>query len=104
MPFAFIYQSNSIFTSHATSFESARCHKFSPLHVSEALEWVLGFACSLHIQCTSARGGKDTERDYVLLKEKSVSQGAMVIHLIPLYLSVPQDTWKYIVFEITRSF
>lgn len=34
MPFALIFQSTSIFTSHATSFESAQCHKFSPLHVT----------------------------------------------------------------------
>lgn len=61
---------------------------------SEALEWVLGFACSLHIQCTSASGGKDTEREDVLLKEKSVSHGAMVVHLLPFYLSVLQDMWK----------
>ena len=61
---------------------------------SEALEWVLGFACSLHIQCTSARGRKGTEREDVLLKEKSVSHGAMVVRLIPFYLSVLQDMWK----------
>lgn len=61
---------------------------------SEALEWVLGFACSLHIQCTPARGGRDTAKEDVLLKEKSVSHGAMVVYLFPLYLSVLEDMWK----------
>lgn len=44
-------QSTSIFTSHATSFESAQCHKLSPLYMT-VKHWN-GY-WDLHAHCTSS--------------------------------------------------
>lgn len=49
MPFALICQSSSLFTSPAASFESAQCHKFSPIHVT-VKHW--NGVWDLHARCT----------------------------------------------------